>query len=214
MPKQNLKTASKKAVHQSNVAKLDDLGTEKEDVDLGILNVIEQLSGDFILRVIDNINKIKDFVVTGAITDITLEPTKHGLNIVAPKHLVYQSRGVSGTERKYDTPHSYTDKMPPGPVFEDWINRKKLNLRDNEKYSGKKTPFKELSQADQINRISWSIARNIYRNGIEPKNLYEKEIPKLIDDIQKEIADFAVQHITQQIAITPKHGGENRIIIK
>lgn len=212
---QNLKSASKKAIHKGNVDKLDTLGRSKDVFDIeGALNVIELVCGQFIERVLENIKSKPDFVVTGAITDITLDPTDTGVNIMAHPHLIYQSRGVSGTERKYDTPHEFTNKMPPGNVFEDWIRRKKLNLRDNEKYSRKKTPFKLLTEEDKIKSVSWAISRSIFKKGIPPKDVYEKEIPKLLQDLQKEISDFMVQNIVQVVDIHPRGGGENRIIIK
>lgn len=208
----NLKNASKKAIYKSNVSKLDSLGVSKDVkiMDDG-LNAIEEACGEFIQRVLENINKA-DLVVTGAITDITLEPRDNGIDILAPSHLVYQSRGVSGTERKYNTPHSYKDKMPPVDVIKSWIDQKGIIYRDNEKYSGKEAPFKTLTDDESKQKAAWAIAKTIYREGIEPKNLYENEIPKLVEDIQKLVSDFALQFINQKIDIHPREGGEKRII--
>jgi len=209
---QNLKGASKKAQYKANVAKLDSIGVDKVDFYDEGLNIIEQACGDFIKRVLENINSA-DLVVTGSITDITLEPTETGVEIKAPAHLVYQSRGVSGTEQKYDTPHSYKDKMPPVSVIREWIKTKGITYRDNEKYSGKKAPFKELTDDQKQNSAAWAIAKSIYKNGIEPKNLYENEIPQLVEDIQKAISEFALQFVEQKININPREGGERRIVL-
>ena len=36
----------------------------------------------------------------------------------------FQDKGVSGTEKKYDTPYSYKSKMPPIKPLSDWAKRK------------------------------------------------------------------------------------------
>lgn len=213
MGRKDLKTASKASIYRNNVKKLSTLGKSKDGFNINdVQGSIEKACGDFIERVLENINSIPNFVTTGKITEIFTQATETGVDIMASPHLIYQSRGVSGTETKYDTPHSFKDKMPPAKVFEDWVKRKGINLRDNEKYSKQKAPFKDLTQDDKIKSASWAIAMSIYKNGIEPKNIYEKEIPKLVEDLKKEIMDFMIQNIEQQIAINPRDGGKNRII--
>jgi len=209
----SLKDASKKSIYKSNVSRLDSLGINKEELLQDVAySALEKACGEFILRVIENINKRRDFVSTGSITDITLEPTENGIKIMAPSHLIYQSRGVSGTEKKYNTPHSFTNKMPPADVFIDWVKGKAIRLKDNEKYSRKKPPFKGADPNDDLERMAWAISRSIYKKGIAPKNLYENEIPKLLEDIQREVLDFMIQHFEQIIPINPIQGGDNRII--
>lgn len=194
MPK-SLNEQSKKSIYLNNVSKLDGLGKGKDLFTTGEgLSLIETICGQFIERVIENINKA-DIIDTGSITDITVVPTDKGVNIEANPHLVFQSRGVSGTEVKYDTPHSYTDKMPPVDVIKEWLKRKGTSDED-------------------LNGAAWAIAKSIQKKGLKPHDLYEKEIPKLLEDLQREIADFMIQHIIQDIDINPKGGGQNRIIIK
>jgi len=188
---QSLKQASKKAIYKSNVSKLDGLGNDKVSFTTGEgLSAIQLVIGQFIERIAANINSA-GIINTGSITDITVVPKDNGIDIVAPAHLVYQSRGVSGTETKYPTPHSYTDKMPPPDVLVPWM--KKNGIPEEAKFA---------------------IAQSIYRHGIAPKDLYEKEIPQLIEELKKEIADFMVQHINQAIDLHPSKGGGNRIILK
>lgn len=187
----DLNGASKKSIYQNNVAKLDGLGKGKDLFTTGEgLNLIETICGQFIQRVIDNINQA-DIIDTGSITDITIVPTDKGVNIEANPHLIYQSRGVSGTEVKYDTPHSYKDKMPPVDVLKDWMKKKGIP-----------------------EEAAFAIAKTIQKKGLKPHDLYEKEIPKLLDDLQKAINDFMIQYINQNININPRAGGKNRIIIK
>ena len=48
-------------------------------------------------------------------------------------------RGVSGRKRKYDTPYSYKDKMPPPKSLDQWVVRKGIKgVRDQRKIYKKK----------------------------------------------------------------------------
>lgn len=200
----NLSGATKKSIHDARVANLDNFGANPaEFIEQEGMNIIENIVGDFIERVHQNINSIPNFVTTGAINDITINAENGSINVMAHKHLIYQDRGVSGTKVKYDTPHAYTDKMPPVDVFIAYIKDKGLKLRDNEKYSYKKPPFKELSDDKLITRAAWGMAKNVFYNGIKPKNIFQKEYPQLIEDLTEQIADFTVHAITQMIDVKP-----------
>ena len=90
---------------------------------------------------------------------------------------MYQDRGVSGTENKYDTPFSYTNKMPPIKPLAQWAKSKNIRLRDKE---GK---FKK----GNYNTIGFLIARSIYRKGLKPSLFFtkpfEQAFKKLPDDL-------------------------------
>lgn len=227
MPK-SLKQASKKAIYESKVQQLDSLGTDVgEFIQSEGMTVVEQILGQFIERVHENINREKNFVTTGSINDITLEAGNGVVNVLAHPHLIYQDRGVNGAvSALYDTPHRYTDKMPPVDVIKQWIKDKKLFLTDKNDYhrkfddrlspteKAKERPFKELTEDEKINNAAWGIATKIYQQGMKPRKIYSKEIPRLVEDLQQELGDFVVQQINQAIDINPKAGGGNRIIIK
>ncbi|HEX4375279.1 MAG TPA: hypothetical protein VHZ50_18380 [Puia sp.] len=213
MAKQNLQQATKKATYEANVNKAGQLGTDKELFDTE-LSVIEKICGEFIERVKANIQS-EDMPVTGSIEDITLEVKDNEIWIMGNPWLIYQDRGVNGAKTKlYDTPHSYQDKKPPASVFVDWIKRKNLNLRDNKKYYGKESSFKHLDKDKEILGVAWAIATKIYQHGFRPRHVYSKEIPKLMDDLSKEVANVVIQQIIQDIDINPREGGGNRTIIK
>lgn len=201
----NLKQATKKAIYQSKVNQLDALGTDiNEFVQQEALSIVEDIAGDFIKRVHDNINNERDFVVTGKINDITIKAENNSINIYATKHLIYQDRGVNGAESQlYNTPHRYSDKKPPIQPIIDWIKRKNLNLKNNAMYHGDESRFKELTEDQQINQAAWAISTKIYQEGLKPRNIYSKEIPQLIADLQQQLGNFVVQAINQAINIKP-----------
>ena len=70
-----------------------------------------------------------------------------------------------------------------------WIKRKNLNLRDNKKYYGKESPFKNLTQEEQIERTSWAIAKSVYKKGIKPKNIMTPELRTLEDDLAEAVGE-------------------------
>jgi len=88
---------------------------------------------------------------------------------------LYQDKGVSGTNKKYKTPYSYTTKMPPSKALDKWTVRRRIAPRDE------KGRF--------INRksLNFIIARSIYRKGIKPSLFFtkpfEKHFKKLPDQL-------------------------------
>jgi len=75
---------------------------------------------------------------------------------------LYQDKGVSGTQKKYNTPYSYTTKMPPRKAFDKWIVRKGIAPR------GKGGKF--LSRQS----LQYLIARAVYKKGIKPSLFFTK----------------------------------------
>ncbi|RZJ96052.1 MAG: hypothetical protein EOO46_25675, partial [Flavobacterium sp.] len=110
----------------SKLAQLDSLGSSKADFDMdGQLPVLSQIAGEFIKRVQNNIQSAK-LNATGKMSRIEIETLPDGINILAEKYLVYHDQGVSGTQRKFNTPFAYTNKMPPIDKIKEWIVAVKL----------------------------------------------------------------------------------------
>jgi hypothetical protein len=87
----------------------------------------------------------------------------------------YQDKGVSGTKRKYDTPFSYTNKMPPPKAFDKWIVKKGIAPR---KKDGKFTTRKGLQ---------FAIARSIFEKGIKPSLFFTKPFEKAFKNLPDEM---------------------------
>jgi hypothetical protein len=79
---------------------------------------------------------------------------------------IYQDKGVSGIKKKYNTPHKYTNKMPPTKALDKWIVKKGIAPRDEK---GKFTSREGLK---------FAIARKIYINGIKPSLFFTKPFEK------------------------------------
>jgi len=76
----------------------------------------------------------------------------------------FQDKGVSGTEKKYDTPYSYKSKMPPISPLADWAKRKGIRLRDD----------KGKFQKGNYKTIGFLIARSIQKKGLKPSLFFTK----------------------------------------
>ena len=73
----------------------------------------------------------------------------------------FQDKGVSGTEKKYNTPYKYTNKMPPPSKLDKWIVRKGIAPRNKGKFQSRKS-------------LQFAIARSIYKKGIKPSMFFTK----------------------------------------
>ena len=89
----------------------------------------------------------------------------------------FQDKGVSGTKIKYDTPFSYTNKMPPPKAFDKWIVKKGIAPR---KKDGKFTTRKGLK---------FAIARSIFEKGIKPSLFFTKPFEKAFKNLPDEMIE-------------------------
>lgn len=90
----------------------------------------------------------------------------------------YQDLGVSGVKKKYNTPYSYTSKMPPAKAFSDWVVRKGLEgIRDDK---GRFIKRKSLQ---------FLIARSIYMKGIKPSLFFTKPFEKAFERLPQDLQE-------------------------
>ena len=92
---------------------------------------------------------------------------------------LYQDKGVSGTEKKYNTPYSYKSKMPPVKPLSEWAKSKNIRLRDE------KGKFKK----GNYNTIGFLIARSIYRKGIKPSLFFTKPFEQAFKKLPDELTE-------------------------
>lgn len=107
--------------------------------------------------------------------DYTVSENSFSASITALDYGEYQDKGVSGKKKKYNTPYSYKDKMPPAKAFDKWIVRKGI------------APRNEQGQFQTRKGIAFAIARGVFINGIKPSRFlsdpFEKGFKRLPDDI-------------------------------
>ena len=106
-----------------------------------------------------------------------------GIQFLMDEYGIYQDKGVSGKKKKYNTPFSYKDKMPPSSALDKWSVRKGIAPRDK---SGKFIPRKS---------INFLIARSIYNKGIKPSLFFTKPFEKAYKDLPKDIVKGFINDI-------------------
>lgn len=107
---------------------------------------------------------------------------------------VYQDKGVSGTQKKYNTPFSYKSKMPPIKPLADWAKARNIRLRDEQ---GK---FKK----GNYNTIGYLIARSIYRKGIKPSLFFTKPFERAFSKLPNELVEKFGLDVEDFLAYTLK----------
>ena len=110
--------------------------------------------------------------------DLKVHKNSFMLGLNMEEYGAYQDKGVSGTKKKYNTPFSYKDKMPPREPILKWVNSKRMRLRDKE--TGK---FKKGGQKS----LAFLIQRSIYQKGIKPSLFFTKPFEKHFKNLPQEI---------------------------
>ena len=120
--------------------------------------------------------------------NVKVMPNSINVDFQMEDYGLFQDKGVSGTEKKYNTPYSYTTKMPPVKPLSDWAQSKNIRLRDAQgKY-----------KKGNYNTIGFLIARSIYKKGIKPSLFFTKpfeqgfkKLPdELINSFGLDVDDF------------------------
>jgi len=74
----------------------------------------------------------------------------------------FQDKGVSGTQRKFDTPYSYKTKMPPPSAFDKWIVRKGI------------APRSATGKFQSRKGLQFAIAKSVFKYGIRPSLFFTR----------------------------------------
>ena len=108
--------------------------------------------------------------------DLNVSPNSFSMSFLMEDYGIFQDKGVSGVKKKYNTPYSYTNKMPPPSKMDKWIVRK--GLKGVRGKDGKFISRKSLQ---------FMIARSIYNNGIKPSLFFTKPFEKAFKNLDKDI---------------------------
>ena len=107
---------------------------------------------------------------------------------------IYQDKGVSGTKKKYNTPYSYTTKMPPVKPLAQWAKSRNIRLRDEQgKY-----------KKGNYNTIGYLISRSIFRKGIKPSLFFTKPFEQAFKKLPDELVEKFGLDVEDFLAYTLK----------
>ena len=108
--------------------------------------------------------------------DLNVSKNSFSLEFKMEDYGKFIDQGVSGTEKKYNTPFKYTTKAPPPQVFASWAKTRGIKPRD--KKTGKFITNKAFG---------FIISRHIFKQGQKPTKFFttsfEQQFKRLPDDI-------------------------------
>ena len=126
--------------------------------------------------------------------DLTVSPNSFSLSFIMDEYGMYQDKGVSGTEKKYNTPFKYTNKMPPIKPLADWAKFKNIRLRD----------AKGKFAKGNYKTIGFLISRSIYRKGIKPSLFFTKPFERSFKNLPQEVVEAFALEIEDLLDFTTK----------
>ena len=111
--------------------------------------------------------------------NIKVMPNSISVDFEMEDYGIFQDKGVSGTEKKYNTPYSYKSKMPPIKPLAKWAQSRNIRLRDEQgKY-----------KKGNYNTIGYLIARSIYKKGIKPSLFFTKPFEQAFKKLPNELTE-------------------------
>lgn len=124
-------------------------------------------------------------------SEIKVSKNSFQLSFFMEDYGVFQDKGVSGTEKKYNTPFKYTNKKPPASSFSKWVIRKGLKGTRDKK--GKFVSRKSLQ---------FAIANTVFRKGIKPSLFFTKPFEKAFKNLDKDLIEAYKLDVEQLIKTT------------
>lgn len=107
--------------------------------------------------------------------EVKASPNSIQLEFIMNQYGTFQDKGVSGKEKKYNTPFSFKSKRPPSKPFEKWAKQKGIKPRGA---NGRFISYKSLG---------YLIARSIYRKGIKPSLFFTKPFESAFKNLPEEM---------------------------
>lgn len=89
----------------------------------------------------------------------------------------FQDKGVSGTERKYNTPFSYKSKRPPLKPITDWVKSRRFQFRQKD---GKFMSYQSTA---------FLVRNSIFKKGIKPSLFFTKPFEKAFERLPDELVE-------------------------
>jgi hypothetical protein len=126
---------------------------------------------------------------------VKANPNSFEMEFSMEEYGIYQDKGVSGTEKKYNTQYKYTTKAPPPKAFDKWIVRKGLSPRKNGKFQTRKG-------------LQFALSRYIFKKGIKPSLFFTKPFEKAYKTLPQDLVDAfgvdAIKLFNESVYLTKK----------
>jgi hypothetical protein len=89
----------------------------------------------------------------------------------------FQDKGVSGKEKKYNTPFSYKSKRPPLKPITDWVKNRRFQFRQK---NGKFMSYQSTA---------FLVRNSIFKKGIKPSLFFTKPFEKAFERLPNELIE-------------------------
>jgi hypothetical protein len=108
------------------------------------------------------------------------------------KYMEFQDKGVSGTERRFNTPYRYTNKKPPARAFDKWVIRRGFAARDKQ--------GRFLSRES----LKFALSNHIFKFGIKPSKFFTDAFEKHFKNLPDEVIEAYGLDVEQFMKFTLK----------
>ena len=118
-------------------------------------------------------------------TELTVHPNSFSLSFIMNEYGVFQDKGVSGTEKKYNTKFSYKQSSKlrgleyHQNIFSEWAKFRNIRLR-NAKGQFAKGNYKT---------IGYILADSIKKKGIKPSLFFTKPFERAFKDLPEDLIE-------------------------
>ena len=102
----------------------------------------------------------------------------------------FQDKGVSGTERKYNTPFSYKSKRPPLKPITNWVKSRRFQFRQK---NGKFMSYQSTA---------FLVRNSIFKKGIKPSLFFTKPFEKAFERLPDELVEVYGLDVEQFLEYT------------
>lgn len=89
----------------------------------------------------------------------------------------FQDKGVSGTQKKYNTPFSFKSKRPPLKPITDWVKKRRFQFR------------KEDGKLMSYQNTAYLVRQGIFKNGVKPSLFFTKPFEKAFERLPQELIE-------------------------
>jgi hypothetical protein len=110
--------------------------------------------------------------------DLQTGATSFTLTFLMEDYGKFVDKGVSGKEKKYNTPFRYKNKKPPTKPFEKWARTRGLKGRD--KKTGRFITRKSLA---------FALREHVYKKGIRPTLFFTKSFEQQFKRLSDNLGD-------------------------
>lgn len=99
------------------------------------------------------------------------------LSFMMEDYGVFQDKGVSGTEKRYNTPFSYKSKRPPIKPITEWVKNRRFQFR------------KENGKFMSYQQTGYLVRNAIYKKGIKPSLFFTKPFEAAFQKLPDELIE-------------------------